>query len=62
MVKQTLMENNLDMKVINPEMKKPLHQLREGQQLNRNFCLDNNDNQMNYLKIKNKCSQKMMAE
>ena len=56
------MENNLDMKVINPEMKKPLHQLREGQQLNRNFCLDNNDNQMNYLKIKNKCSQKMMAE
>lgn len=57
MAQQMLKEDNLDMEGINLEMEKILQQLKKDHQLDQNFCLDDNDNQVNdNLKIEKKCS------
>lgn len=57
MAQQMLKEDNLDMEGINLEMEKMLQQLKKDHQLDQNFCLDDNDNQVNdNLKIEKKCS------
>ena len=59
MAQQMLTENNLDMDVINPDMEKLLQKLREGQQLDQNFCLGDNEDQVNAnLKIKTSACEK----
>lgn len=57
MAQQMLKEDNLDMEGINLEMEKILQQLKKDDQLDQNFCLDNNDNQVNdNLKTEKMCS------
>lgn len=57
MAQQMLKEDNLDMEGINLEMEKILQQLKKDDQLDQNFCLDDNDNQVNdNLKTEKMCS------
>ena len=57
MAQQMLKEDNLDMEGINLEMEKILQQLKKDDQLDQNFCLDDNDNQLNdNLKTEKMCS------
>ena len=57
MAQQMLKEDNLDMEGINLEMEKILQQLKKDHQLDQNFFLDDNGNQVNdNLKIEKKCS------
>ena len=57
MAQQMLKEDNLDMEGINLEMEKILQQLKKDHQLDQNFFLDDNGNQVNdNLKNEKKCS------